>query len=178
VLTDSTKSWTPGQWFGYTVQSERESKWLLVSTNTATTITRESPVLGTSPPSWNTGDAYKIWRVWQALDQPGTGLSDLLTGGGSGSPPSQATPVGWPNQAAEPIYIWDNTGSNSDTVFRYGTIREDEHFKFEAMPGYTPYTYPHPVADYLDGLEGGGGYSGSSSRTSGGTAIRGNVIIR
>jgi len=174
-LTDGSKSWTPGQWFGYTVQQESPLKWGLVSTNTATNISFESAVIATNTPTWNTGDAYKIWRVWQALDQPGTGLSDLLTGGGSGSPQSQATPTAWPNQAAEPIYIWDNTGSNSDTVFRYGTIREDEHFKFEAMPGYTTLTYPHPVADYQDSL---GGDSFIPSRISGRSTIRGRATLR
>jgi len=57
--------------------------------------------------------------------------------------------VAWPPQALEPIYSWNNTinGSNIN-IGSYGepTLKEGrDYYNSTPMPGYTPYTYPHPL---------------------------------
>lgn len=42
---------------------------------------------------------------YAAMDQPGRGQGDLLSGE---SPKANITPQGWPHQALEPIYAWNN----------------------------------------------------------------------
>lgn len=61
---------------------------------------------------------YPNANGYPAMDQIGRGQGDLITGAGSGTNwktlPSPA-PIGWPNQALEPFYCWDNNinGANS-----------------------------------------------------------------
>jgi len=61
-----------------------------------------------------TGNGYA------AMDQAGRGKGDLISGDEyvspcSGTPKCGVTPVGWPNQALEPVYAWNNNkdGANS-----------------------------------------------------------------
>jgi hypothetical protein len=57
------------------------------------------------------------------------------------------------NQTSYPIYEWDNTlnGGNVDFTVRgsgYETthiVSDRDYFNDTEMPGYTPYTYPHPL---------------------------------
>lgn len=79
---------------------------------------------------------------YACLDQPGMGKGDLL----SGATPSAA----WPHQASEPIYEWANTWVDNGNGGNIGggstvTIVTGRDFIHGAMPGYTPYTYPHPL---------------------------------
>jgi hypothetical protein len=81
----------------------------------------------------------------QCLDQPGVGQGDLLSG-------DPASPADWPNQASDPNYIWDNlrngVSSNDDNgVARNSQIQLGRDFIRTEKPGYTPYTYPHPLRD-------------------------------
>jgi hypothetical protein len=48
---------------------------------------------------------------YPCLDQPGRGQGDLITGGFPNKVNSTTGTIYWPNQALEPIYIWNNTGS-------------------------------------------------------------------
>jgi hypothetical protein len=48
---------------------------------------------------------------YPCLDQPGRGQGDLLIGGFPNKINSATGKRGWPNQALEPIYIWNNTGA-------------------------------------------------------------------
>jgi hypothetical protein len=78
---------------------------------------------------------------YPCLDQPGRGLGTMLSN-------FTPTPTGWPKQAADPIYAWNNTlnGSNSKIVSNVPTVvAEGRDFLNSAKPGYTPYTYPHPL---------------------------------
>ena len=52
------------------------------------------------------------------LDQPGRGQGDLITGGFPIKINSTTGTIYWPNQALEPIYIWNNAG---DPVSGWGT---------------------------------------------------------
>jgi len=125
----------------------------LIISNTANTITtlgltHHSPVL-----TWSNGDSFKILRAAVCLDQRGRGKGSLISGD---APPwgTGITPQAWPNQEAEPTYVWNNTLNGSP--FRVDSqnpwrMQEGRDFFNSAMPGYTPYTYPHPLT-----LAGGG----------------------
>src|SRR5436190_8817507 len=55
-------------------------------------------------------------------------------------------PPGWNNQVTEPCYMWNNGPEQVRFSSGAGTIRAGEHFFHDTpMPGYTPYTYPHPL---------------------------------
>jgi hypothetical protein len=64
----------------------------------------------------------------------------------NGSPPK---PIAWPKQALEPIYQWNNefVGVSSPGLNNGGsyTVVEGQELKSVAMPGYTPFVYPHPL---------------------------------
>jgi hypothetical protein len=80
---------------------------------------------------------------------------------GDGNTPGQQ---GWPcldqigrgaNQVSEPLYAWGNTRNGSPVglvVYDLGCSRQAQHlvegrdyFNNGPRPGYTPYTYPHPL---------------------------------
>src|SRR5207245_3335203 len=48
---------------------------------------------------------------YPCLDQPGRGQGDLLTGFFPNKVNRTTGTIRWPNQALEPIYIWNNDGS-------------------------------------------------------------------
>ena len=48
---------------------------------------------------------------YACIDQPGRGKGDLLTGLFPNKIDSTTGAIAWPNQALEPIYIWNNSGS-------------------------------------------------------------------
>ena len=118
----------------------------LITSNDATTITYVtdgSTVTGGPVISFSTGDVFQIRKLLVALDQPGRGQGNLLTGDVPG-------PVLWPNQALEPIYSWSNTlnGAVARISSGYPTIQENrDYFNGTVKPGYVPYTYPHPLVD-------------------------------
>ena len=100
------------------------------------------------PLKFNHGDTYQIWEVARLLDQPGVGKGDLLTGIGLYGTSSMASPKVWPDQINEPCYSWNNTDENGqiDLKSAQGSIKEGrDFFNRTRKPGYTPYTYPHPL---------------------------------
>lgn len=50
---------------------------------------------------------------YAAMDQPGRGQGDLISGNG---PIGTLTPQGWPHQALEPLYAWNNDRSGVNSV--------------------------------------------------------------
>jgi hypothetical protein len=77
---------------------------------------------------------------YRCVDQPGAGTSNLL----SGATPASA-PVG---NVLDPIYIWDNTGGSYSIGVANSSANVDENRDYyvgTSRPGYTPYTYPHPL---------------------------------
>lgn len=97
---------------------------------------------------WRTSDGTSIYDVNQngvlvhAIDQPGRAEGGLISGG---RPP--VLPQGWNDQVTDPCYAWNNTFNGQPTLM-YGeqyNIRDGEHFFNSLKPGYTPYTYPHPL---------------------------------
>lgn len=62
---------------------------------------------------WDGGTALGTDTMlgYPAIDQPGRGQGDLLTGSFPTKINSTTGTIYWPHQALEPIYIWNNTGS-------------------------------------------------------------------
>jgi hypothetical protein len=63
--------------------------------------------------AWDGGTALGTDTTlgYPCLDQPGRGQGDLLLGAFPNKTNSTTGTIYWPNQALEPIYIWNNTGS-------------------------------------------------------------------
>ena len=83
---------------------------------------------------------------WICVDQPGAGTSDLI--GRTGTDPVSAKV----NNTADPIYVWNNTLNGSSNNCANFSCLDDINVKVgrdiifgTARPGYTAYTYPHPL---------------------------------
>ena len=75
------------------------------------------------------------------LDQTGKGQGNLI----SGDSPS---PAAWSNEITDPTYAWNNkvNGAVSNAVSHVPTVVAlNRDFFNSARPGYTPFTYPHPL---------------------------------
>jgi hypothetical protein len=152
VLTDSTKNWAPNQWYvpgatyivrNVTKEAAGDSQQSFAISNTTNTITCSSLSFTKTVLTFNTGDTYQIWRVIRSLDQPGLGKGDLLRG-------LPGRPAKWPQQVSEPCYSWNNFALEDGTARNLSStepsIKEGRDFFNETpKPGYTPYTYPHPL---------------------------------
>jgi hypothetical protein len=156
TVTVSGANWTTNQWAGYAIRRTSDicnsgsTSFSEILSNTSNTITYVNNALypGESATSFCAGDSLEIRKVEHALDQPGRALGSLI----SGNPPVR--PGGWNNQVTEPCYSWNNTTGNAQVNFGAGAgVRANEHyFNNTSMPGYAPYTYPHPLVS-----AGGGG---------------------
>jgi hypothetical protein len=97
----------------------------------------------TSYPPWGLCPGPWDLRADRCIDQTGVGQGVLL------SPDfSMPAPVGWPNQVDDPAYIWNNTINGVVGIAAATTptvVRENRDFYQKIKPGYTPYTYPHPL---------------------------------
>jgi hypothetical protein len=152
--------WTPNQWVGYTAinttqvfssgtgKGHHPSSWILSNTSNTINVKPDAGVDG-PPTTFTAGDHFEIRKVLAALDQPGRGKGDLLTGR---SPVINARTgtVAWPNQALDPVYSWNNkrASDNSDVLIhsQETTIKEGRDFYNNIpKPGYKPYIYPHPL---------------------------------
>lgn len=156
TVTVSGAAWTTNQYANYMIkrtsgctQGASVTCAAIIASNTATTITFHD---AGGYPSGNLaftgggGDAFVINRITQVLDAPCRGQGTNL--GGVTTP---SVPMAWNDQVTEPCYEWSNThdgGSNMDmTAGNYADqTRVGEHFFNDtSAPGYTPYTYPHPL---------------------------------
>jgi hypothetical protein len=79
---------------------------------------------------------------YRCVDQPGAGTSRDLGGADIPAP-------GWVGNMLDPAYVWNNSLSMNP---KYGaaagslSVREGRDFYVDTpRPGYTPYTYPHPL---------------------------------
>jgi hypothetical protein len=150
TIVDTTKTWTANQWRGYTAKRLSDGKLALITSNTNNTLTVIYDVAheGTV---WARGDQYKIYKVLVLIDQPCRGVGDLI----SGIPPinSRTGTAAWPQQALEPCYSWNDTyaptGAHVNITQAVGAfaflVEGRDFFNNTPMPGYTPYTYPHPL---------------------------------
>jgi hypothetical protein len=145
TVTVSGVNWTPNQWAGYTIRRTSDVcnsgslTFGFIHSNTTNTITYTDnggyPWIPTM--SFCAGDTLEIRRVDHALDQPGRAGGSLITG----DPP--VPPANWNDQVTEPCYSWNN----GQAGFSGGPgVKANVHyFNNTQMPGYTEYTYPHPL---------------------------------
>jgi hypothetical protein len=146
TITDTSKNWTTNQWAGYSVKRPSDGTTALITGNTGNTL----QIVSAYNENWSAGNAYEIRRVLTILDQPGRGQGVLI---------NVAHPA-WPNQQLEPCYSWNNIhypggehliferSSGSETI-----LPGRDYFNNTPMPGYTPYTYPHPLTKGLPPAE-------------------------
>jgi len=130
------------------------SRSCIVSNGTTTVV---GPLEGGSDNQWENGDTYKVVYGYPARDQIGRGPDvSLNTGYGIVSNPSNP----WSAQSLEPAYFWDNrigadindsSGAHQNVMIS-GGINSSRHivdgrdyYSNTQRPGYTPYTYPHPL---------------------------------
>ena len=143
ALSCSGKAWATDQWRGYSVHNVATGKSSIIVSNTSDTlVTRYDDTHGGPNLIWKTGDAFKIERCFVALDQAGRGKGKLITG-------DTPLPAAWPDQAQEPVYVWNNTKNGSTCTMVSGSphIREGiDFYNGQAKPGYVPYQYPLPLA--------------------------------
>jgi hypothetical protein len=148
TVTVSGANWTTNQWAGYTIRrttnlcNVNSITYGWINSSTANTISYTGNGGYATPPlSFCTGDTLEIRKVDHFLDQPGRGGGSLITG------ETPVRPSGWNDQVTEPCYAWNN----GQASFSAGPgVRANVHyFNNTPMPGYTPYTYPHPLTKGL-----------------------------
>ena len=143
-------NWQANQWQGYSIRNITRGTASSIRSNTSNTITPDANPQGQSM-TFNTGDSFQIRKVNMVLDQPGRGKGDYISG-------INPAPVGWPHQASEPVHIWGNTlgpdfGNDNGRAVVYSqgySVIENQDWFYSldnsaALPGYTPYIYPHPL---------------------------------
>jgi hypothetical protein len=154
LLTDVTQSFGTLTTGDYLVRNVTKGWASSVSSNTATSITVVGGLFVAH--TWSNGDSYQVRKAYPVLDQVGRGQGDLMTG----NPPTEA----WPNDALEPFYQWNNSfacpsggsvcgGQPVNTIIttpiassQSNHIQENrDYFNNTVMPGYSTYTYPHPL---------------------------------
>jgi hypothetical protein len=148
-VTDTSKNWTPDRWITYELRRTSDGATAYISGNTSNTLTVRQWSPG--PANWAAGQAYEIRRVLRAIDQPGSGAGDLLTG-------DTPTPR-WLNQVREGCYSWNNIYTPDGLHINFsqginaglgpGLVQGLDYFNDTPLPGYTPYTYPHPLTKGL-----------------------------
>jgi hypothetical protein len=142
-LVVSGANWKSNEWVGFSVIDVTHHQFGLIRSNSATEAYLAEPEAH-EPTVFNTGDRVEFYKIIAALDMPGMGLCDKLKRGAEGQPLPP-----WPNQQIEPIYSWSNTlnGANAKiVVVGKVMLRGVHYFDDTPKPGYTPLTYPHPLA--------------------------------
>lgn len=100
---------------------------------------------GTSAYDQNSAGGYRC------VDQPGSGTSSLLGPDTTGGITPGNT---WVKNISDPIYVWNNTlngAANNTTVGSTNVAVNRDYFVGTARPGYTAYTYPHPLTGSSSG---------------------------
>jgi hypothetical protein len=143
TLVDTTKSWATNQWVGFTAKRVSDGQVGLIQSNTSNTLTvLYYPDQGGGA-IWAAGQQYQIHKVLILLDQPGRGQCDPITGT---SPINKVTGTAtWPHQSLEPCYSWNNGSVGLHASSNPALNENRDYYNNTPMPGYTPYTYPHPL---------------------------------
>ena len=154
-VQDNKQNWTPNIWTGdYLYDTNLGVGFVILSNSpTALYICEYNPYAGGDKlVHWTVGDGYQIHQISAAIDQCGRGRGDLIAG-----VPAIDTVTGvagWPNEAADPIYIWKNNvtllipnnsfnahGNSQSAIIQSGRDWIDD----VPRPGYTNLYFPHPL---------------------------------
>jgi hypothetical protein len=138
TVADSTKNWSWYQWRGYSIRRPSDGATAVISSNTNNRLWIEQ----WQSQGFAVGNTYEIRKAIRVLDQPGLGAQ-------AGT--MYRNYPRWMQQATEPCYSWNNRDQNNNLV-NFITANSDstiiagrDYFNNTPMPGYTPYTYPHPL---------------------------------
>jgi hypothetical protein len=153
TIVDTTKNWGPNQWIGYTAKRVSDGGIMLITSNTSNAITGYYHDGYGGGVTWNAGDQYQIHKVLISMDQPCRGAGDLIRGDYNHPVNATTGAPSWVRQALEPAYSWNNVYTptrapvNMGLAIGAGTVLREgrDYFNNTRMPGYTPYTYPHPL---------------------------------
>ena len=94
------------------------------------------------------GETFELNLVSHGMDMIGRSGGSLVTGD------DPALPGGWNDQTTSPWYEWNNTREAGADVDFAATamIRSGVHYINDTTaPGYTAYTYPHPLTGEVSG---------------------------
>jgi hypothetical protein len=154
TLVRTGTAYATNQWARYSVRNLTRGTASEINSNTSNTITPYGNPQGAAM-TFNTGDSFQIRRVIKILDGPGQGKGNYISGGSSTVNPTPAT---FPNNSSSPIRVWGNTlqagfgnGNGLPVVYdQAGLAIQNTDCLYStdataALPGYTPYTYPHPL---------------------------------
>lgn len=146
TMIDTSKNWSANRWRGYSLLNTAAGTASLISSNTTNSVKYDGNPQGASM-SFSAGQGYEIRRVEVVLDGPGRGKGNMIN---IDSP-------AWPNEAIEPVRIWGNVlgstfGNNNGKpiIPAPPTLSSGVDWYYSAdnsaaLPGYTPYRYPHPL---------------------------------
>jgi hypothetical protein len=175
ALVDATKNWAPNQWvnttFPYILYDVTQGIGAQISGNTANTISISGSFNGypgnngSGSMLINQGDSYQIRQVYATLDQCGMGQGDLLA---NSTPVNTRTgTASWPNEAADPVYVWGNNFNFTVPGYPSGLVAgsAQSFVSGTPKPGYTPLVYPHPL------VTAGGTLPGGTTTTPGSSAV-------
>ena len=143
TVTVNGAGWSNNQWRGYTVRKDR-THFSYITGNTPTTISfADSGGFGANL-NFNAGDSFQIYRVEASIDESGRAGGSLISGDNPTPPPN------WNDQVTETCYSWNNLSGNTRVNFEPDPyLKSDMWANDTPMPGYTPYTYPHPLTKGL-----------------------------
>jgi hypothetical protein len=110
--------------------------------------------------SWSLGNQISIDNVRDDPSHTCQGSSNSVCNGSSSYDKNTPGQTGWPcedqigvgqgawqNQTLQPSYFWNNgsTSTQINCTSPHLVVGRDYFDNGTAMPGYTPYTYPHPL---------------------------------
>ena len=136
VVTDSSKSWSAGQWVDYgmpysvvdtsinlnaTWPGSKHPGYEIDGSNaTSLSSVWYGSDYWNGPPKFSPGDTYEILRAPVCIDQSGRGQGALLS-----SNYTDPTPSGWVNETLDPVYEWADkiNGTITHAIVGSDTLR-------------------------------------------------------
>ncbi len=153
TITVAGSPWVVNQWIGYTACRSPDTPsatsyigQVRSNTNNQLTMYWYSEASAGFP----VGSVFRIYKLVEALDQPGMGQSDLVSPLTPPTPPAVGIGV---HQQSEPCYSWNNIHTSSGQTVNFlvpsdsdHTVIEGTHF-FNDTPalGHVDLVYPHPL---------------------------------
>lgn len=92
-------------------------------------------------------DGNSLANGYPCLDQIGRSTTKIMFIG------DPASPSAWPNQSLDPVYIWGNNYTPTQSIHAVEVAIQDpdwiapgrDFIVGSVRPGYTPFAYPHPL---------------------------------